>query len=89
MEIKVEKPTEEMLKELRVRDWLIWEKGVSRFDWHYNETEVCYIIQGTVVVETKDGNKLELKRGDLVTFPKGFSCIWDIKKPIKKHVNFP
>jgi uncharacterized cupin superfamily protein len=64
MEIKVEKLTEDMLKELRVREWLIWEKEVSRFEWHYDETEVCYIIQ------------------------KGLSCVWDIKKPIKKYFNF-
>ena len=88
MEIKVEKPSEEMLKNLGVRDWLIWEKGVSRFEWHYDETEVCYIIQGTVVVETEDGKKVELKQGDFVTFPKGLSCVWDIRKPIKKHFNF-
>ena len=89
MEIKVEKLTEEMLNELRVRDWLIWEKGVSRSEWHYDETEVCYIIQGEVIVETKDGKKVEIKQGDFVTFPKGLSCVWDIKKPIKKHFNFP
>jgi len=88
MEIKVEKPTEEMLKELRVREWLIWEKEVSRFEWHYDETEVCYIIQGMAVVETKDGKKIELKQGDFVTFPKGLSCVWDIKKLLKKHFNF-
>ena len=88
MEIKIEKSTDEMLKELRVREWLIWEKEVSRFDWHYDDTEVCYIIQGEVVVETEDGKKIELKQGDFVTFPKGLSCVWDIKKPIKKYFNF-
>jgi uncharacterized cupin superfamily protein len=88
MEIKIEKSTEEMLKELRVREWLIWEKEVSRFDWHYDDTEVCYIIQGEVVVETEDGKKIELKQGDFVTFPKGLSCVWDIKKTIKKYFNF-
>lgn len=89
MEIKVEKLSEEMMNELDVRNWLIWEKGVSRFDWHYDDTEVCYIIQGEVIVETKDGKKVEIKQGDFVTFPKGLSCVWNIKKPIKKHFNFP
>jgi hypothetical protein len=27
-------------------------------------------------------------KGDFVTFPKGLSCIWDIKEPVKKHYNF-
>lgn len=77
MEIKIEKPTEQMLKDRHVRDW------------HYGETEECYIIEGEVLIETKDGKKVEIKKGDFVTFPQGLSCVWEIKKPIKKHFNFP
>jgi len=27
-------------------------------------------------------------KGDLVTFPRGLSCTWDIRNPVKKHYNF-
>ena len=30
----------------------------------------------------------EFGKGDFVTFPKGLSCIWDIKAPVRKHYNF-
>ena len=26
--------------------------------------------------------------GDLVVFPQGLSCVWQVKKPVKKHYMF-
>ncbi len=88
MEIKIEKPDEKRLSDLKVKSWPIWTKEISRFDWYYAETEICYILEGRVIVELPDGRKIEIKAGDLVTFPKGLSCVWDIKEPIKKHYSF-
>ena len=88
MKIEVEKPTEENLKNRNVTSWPIWEKEVSRFDWHYDSIEECYLLEGEVVVETGDGESVKFEKGDFVTFPKGLSCVWDIKQPVKKHYNF-
>ena len=88
MKIEVEKPTEDYLETKGVSSWPIWEKEVSRFDWHYDSIEECYLLEGEVVVETEDGQKVEFGKGDFVTFPKGLSCIWDIKERVKKHYNF-
>ncbi len=88
MKITIKKPETEDLEEEGVMSWPIWEKEVSRFDWHYDETEECYLLEGKVTVETEDGEKVEFGRGDFVTFPQGLSCIWDIKEPVKKHFNF-
>lgn len=86
--IEVRKPTEEELEERAVRTWPTWEKEASRFDWSYSDTEECYLLEGRVVVETEDGQKVEFGRGDFVTFPKGLACTWDVKEPVKKHYNF-
>lgn len=88
MEIKVQKPSDQMLKERKVGAWPIWEKEVSRFDWHYDATEECFILEGEVIVETEDGRRVGIGEGDFVTFPKGLSCIWDIRKPVRKHYHF-
>jgi len=32
--------------------------------------------------------KIEFKKGDLVQFPKGLKCVWNVKKPVKKYYNF-
>ena len=88
MEIKVQKFNPGQLKKLGVFGWPIWEKEVSRFDWHYDDIEECYFLEGKVTVETKDGKNVSFGKGDFVTFSKGLSCVWDIKEPVKKHYNF-
>ena len=76
------------LKNSGVFSWPIWEKEISRFDWTYSFDEECYIIEGEFDVETDEGT-FHLKAGDFVTFKKGLKCVWNIKKPVKKHYNFP
>ncbi len=88
MQIKVEKLSQEEIKKRNIPSWPIWEKEVSRFDWHYDQIEECLLLEGKVEVETKDGKRVNFGKGDFVTFPKGLSCIWDIKEPVRKHYNF-
>lgn len=88
MEIKVQKLTQEQLKKIGVFGWPIWEKEVSRFPWSYDSIEECYFLEGEVTVETKDGKAVNFGNGDFVSFPKGLSCTWNIKKPVRKHYNF-
>jgi len=88
MKIEIKKPEREEMEKEGIMSWPIWEKEVSRFDWHYDSIEECYLLEGKVVVETEDGEKVEFGKGDFVTFPKGLSCIWDIKEPVKKHYTF-
>jgi len=88
MGIDIMKPTDKDLEAKDVLSWPIWEKEISRFDWHYDNTEECFLLEGKVFVETEDGNQVEFGKGDFVTFPKGLSCVWDIKVPVKKHYNF-
>ena len=88
MEVKVEKLSQEQLKKRGVFDWPIWEKEVSRFPWSYDCIEECFFLEGDVTLETKDGKSVGFGKGDFVTFPKGLSCTWNIKKPVKKHYNF-
>jgi uncharacterized cupin superfamily protein len=88
MEIKVTKLSGEQLKQMKVGEWPIWEKEVSRFPWSYDSIEECFILEGDVTVETPDSESVHFSKGDFVTFPKGLSCTWDIKKPVRKHYHF-
>ncbi len=87
MDIEINKPDENEIQKRGISSWPIWEKEVSRFDWHYDSTEECYLLEGKVIVETPEGNA-EFGKGDFVTFKEGLSCTWDIKQPVKKHYNF-
>jgi len=87
--IKIENsPSKEKLDEMDVFSWPIWEKEASRFNWVYDDKETCYILEGRVVIEPEDGDPVEFGTGDLVIFPKGLKCTWDIKEDVKKHYNF-
>ncbi|MDD5634775.1 MAG: cupin domain-containing protein [Candidatus Omnitrophica bacterium] len=85
--IVIEKPDKTKLEALGVNSWPIWQKGKSRFDWSYDERETCYILEGRAEVETEAGSVVEFGKGDLVIFPAGMNCVWEIKQPIKKHYN--
>jgi uncharacterized protein len=38
---------------------------------------------------TPDGGQpVQMGKGDLVTFPAGMSCIWEIIQDVKKHYCF-
>lgn len=87
MQVKVESLSDETIERRGVRAWPVWERGVSRFAWKYDETERCYLIDGQVRIETADGN-IEIEAGDFVTFPAGLECTWDIRKPVRKHYTF-
>ena len=89
MEIKVEhQPSQEYLKNLGVFTWAIWEKEVSKFPWTYETEETCYFLAGDVIVIPDGGQPVKMVTGDLVTFPAGLSCTWEILSDVKKHYCF-
>ncbi len=85
--IEIRKPTEEELEKLNVKSWPIWECEPSTFPWEYSEKETCYILEGEVTVKTDD-QEVSFGPGDMVIFPKGLKCTWEVKKHVKKHYNF-
>ena len=68
-----------------IKNWPIWECEPSNFAWNYNEKEICFIIEGEANIKTETGDSYFIQSGDLVEFPEGFSCEWQIIKRIKKH----
>ncbi|MEA3346606.1 MAG: cupin domain-containing protein [Candidatus Auribacterota bacterium] len=89
MEIKISRnPPGEELEKMGVFNWPVWEKEASKFPWHYDAKETCYILEGEVTVTPKDGKPVSFSKGDLVIFPEGMDCTWDIQKAVRKHYNF-
>lgn len=87
MKIKVEKLPAAELENRQITDWPIWTCEPSTFDWHYDQQEECYILEGEVTVKTAD-EEVTIKPGDFVTFPEGLDCEWIVNKPIRKHYSF-
>jgi len=82
------KPSPAKLDVLGVYDWPVWKKEVSEFPWVYDKIERCYIIKGKVVVTPDGEESITFSRGDLITFPAGLSCTWNIIEPIEKYYAF-
>lgn len=88
LRITVEKqPSQDNLKALGIFSWPIWTKEVSTFDWNYDEKEVCYFLTGEVTVKTPY-ETVSFGKGDLVSFPQGLSCTWQVKKDVRKYYKF-
>jgi hypothetical protein len=86
MDIVVEpKPSPERLAALRVESWPVWTKAPSTFPWTYDESETCYLLEGDVTVTPDKGSPVRFGAGDLVTFPAGMSCTWEIRASVRKH----
>ena len=89
MSIEIERqPSRDRLEALGVFNWPIWTKEVSAFPWTYGDSETCYFLAGDVVVTPEGGKPVSVGRGDLVTFPAGMSCTWDIRQDVRKHYTF-
>ncbi len=76
------------LEVMGVYNWPIWSKEVSRFPWEYDKTETCYMLEGEAIVTPEGGEPVTITEGDLVVFPQGMKCEWQITEPVSKHYSF-
>jgi len=85
-EITVEhNPSPAKLDVIGVYDWPVWEKEISEFPWSYDRAETCYLLEGEATVTPAQGEPVEIAAGDLVKFPAGLACTWNIRVPVRKH----
>jgi len=87
-EITVRRAEEAEIARLGCRAWPVWEKEVSSFPWSYDERETCLILEGEVEVTPEGGAPVRFGAGDLVIFPAGMRCRWNITKAVRKHYRF-
>jgi uncharacterized cupin superfamily protein len=85
--VTIEKLDQATVEKRGINRWPIWTKEISRFDWSYDQTEECLILEGEFSVETDEGT-FHVKAGDFVTFAKGLTCVWNITSPVRKHYRF-
>uniref|UniRef100_A0A0D6R9T8 (S)-ureidoglycine aminohydrolase cupin domain-containing protein n=1 Tax=Araucaria cunninghamii TaxID=56994 RepID=A0A0D6R9T8_ARACU len=90
MGVQIERnPAEVRLSELKVRSWPKWGCPPSKFPWTYTARETCYLLEGRVKVYPDGYNDyVEIGPGDLVVFPKGMKCTWDVSEAVDKHYTF-
>ena len=52
-----------------IKSWPIWECEPSKFQWHYDDKEICLVIEGQATIKTQKGEVYDIKARDLVEFP--------------------
>jgi uncharacterized cupin superfamily protein len=92
--IDIRKITKEHAKELGIPDtpqttgdWMPWECEAKTFECEYTCTETAYFYQGRVKVKTPQ-EEVEIRAGDLVCFPEGLKCTWQVLEPVRKVYSF-
>ena len=87
-DVIIRKPNEEENAECKA--WPIWACEPSEFDWDYTQTETCLLLEGSVTVSDRpdSSESVTFGPGDLVVFPTGLKCVWNIKEAVRKHYNF-
>jgi uncharacterized cupin superfamily protein len=78
-------PAAAHLESLGVSKWPTWSKEVSVFPWFFHEQEIAYILEGECVITPESGAPVTFGKGDLVTFPAGMKCNWEVRQPLRKH----
>ncbi|KAK1287182.1 hypothetical protein QJS10_CPB19g00318 [Acorus calamus] len=88
--IKIERnPPSLKLNELGIFQWPKWGCPPSKFPWTYTAKETCYLLEGKVKVYPDGSDEfVEFGAGDMVVFPKGMSCTWDVSEAVDKHYKF-
>jgi len=81
-------PSPAKLEVMGVYSWPIWTKEESTFPWKYDTQETCYLLAGSAMVTPDDGKPVQISAGDLVIFPSGMSCTWEIREAVEKHYDF-
>ncbi len=57
----------------------------ARYEYLFTGDESFYVLEGSVAIElVATGERLELKAGDIASFPKGTDSVWTFSEPFKK-----
>lgn len=62
----------------------LWRCEPMTFDYEFPGDEIFQVLQGNLLVEIADGENVNLKEGDIISFNKGIKSTWTIQSSFKK-----
>jgi len=62
-----------------------WEATPGTYRATYTEFEFVHLIEGKITITPDGGHPVTVLPGDAFTIEPGFTGIWKIEKPVKKH----
>lgn len=56
----------------------------SRFRWHFVEDECFVLLEGHIAITLDNGDRVEMRPGDAVSFPAGHEGVCEVFAPSRK-----
>ena len=63
---------------------LIWSCTEGRFNWYYDMDETILILEGSIVLESREMSPRRYGVGDVITFREGAHAKWHVEGYVKK-----
>lgn len=63
----------------------VWSCERGRWRVAFTESEFCQLLEGVIVVTSEDGSVRRYEAGDAFVTPAGFTGIWEVVEPARKH----
>ena len=62
----------------------LWRCEPMTFEYEFPGDEIFQVLQGNLLIETSDGENIDLQKGDIISFNKGIKSTWTIQSSFKK-----
>ena len=62
----------------------VWQCTAGPSYWVQEETEVVYLLSGSMTVTPDDGKPVKLGPGDMAVFPRGWRGPWELHETVRK-----
>ncbi len=56
----------------------------STFPYEFAGDETLHVIEGRVTIQMENGESVDLKPGDIASYPKGAKSTWKIHEPFRE-----
>jgi hypothetical protein len=63
---------------------LIWSCTEGKFNWYYDMEETILILEGSIVLESKEMSPQRYSVGDVIFFHEGARAKWHVESYVKK-----
>jgi hypothetical protein len=67
---------------------MIWSCTEGKFNWYYDVDETLMILDGSIVLESKESGPKRYIAGDVILFREGAHAIWLVEESVKKIAFF-
>ena len=62
----------------------LWYVQPAKFRWLFFGNETFHVLEGRAVITIDDGTSVEVKPGDIISFPINTPSVWEVLEPLKK-----